>query len=95
MDSQSTATLMRSFPPSGPSLFKQDLAGSNEILPDLVRSRVILTGSGEISLDLGRFSPEQKTQLEQLQIQSSFTSFGKATGLAIAGSTGLGSSPTE
>uniref|UniRef100_A0A2N9I2F5 Uncharacterized protein n=1 Tax=Fagus sylvatica TaxID=28930 RepID=A0A2N9I2F5_FAGSY len=41
MDSQSTATLMRSFPPSGPSLFKQDLAGSNEILPDLVRSRQI------------------------------------------------------
>uniref|UniRef100_A0A2N9EY77 Uncharacterized protein n=1 Tax=Fagus sylvatica TaxID=28930 RepID=A0A2N9EY77_FAGSY len=41
MDSQSTATLTRSFPPSGLSLFKRDLAGSNQILPDLMRSRQI------------------------------------------------------
>uniref|UniRef100_A0A2N9EYR3 Uncharacterized protein n=1 Tax=Fagus sylvatica TaxID=28930 RepID=A0A2N9EYR3_FAGSY len=35
MDSQSTATLTRSFPPNGPSLFKRDLAGSGEISSDL------------------------------------------------------------
>ena len=41
MDSQSITTMTGSFPLSGLSLSKLDLAGSNEILPDLVRSRQI------------------------------------------------------
>uniref|UniRef100_A0A2N9H9A7 Uncharacterized protein n=1 Tax=Fagus sylvatica TaxID=28930 RepID=A0A2N9H9A7_FAGSY len=41
MDSQSITTMTGSFPPSGLSLSKRDLARSNKISPDLVRSRQI------------------------------------------------------
>ena len=62
MDSQSTATLTRSFHwvfQVYSSEISPDLTRSCRIWWDLVRSSVILAGSSEISPDLGQFSPDQ------------------------------------